>query len=332
LWVVGVPGIREYRPGADAAAVQELRASQWRRALKHAVDRGARRGGARPQILVNVVLYGGLLHRRAPVAQGVVDDLLEDDLQGPGALLEPAVAGLLQELTAAGSPLEALHRWSEAVRLSPGEALRYAQTHLADLAGYLACGQHLADPPPAGAAPDPGAACGCRRRAVLRDLVAQTVRDVDREGTVADVVIGRDLGAVIAYEALCRPSMQDVPVPLLLTVGAPLGLTAVHSRLDPAPHGGGLGRWPGSVQRWIDVRSPADALRCRDGVDPSLADRFEREVTDRVVDGGGHGLLDDDAYLDCDAVGEILRELAGPPRVRTIDLTEPVDVPPGSGS
>jgi hypothetical protein len=301
LWVVGVPGIREYRLGAPTDRVREMRAAQWRQALAAAMSRGALDHRVPRQVHVHIVLYADrLLRRPVPIAQGVVDEIVEDDSHGPKGLLESATVELLRDLaglTDKSSPLEAVCAWAKWVGLSPGAALRYAQTHLVDITTYLSCREHLT----------PGSPCDrCARRSEIRESVAAAIRDPSGNGAPAEVVIGRDLGAVIAYEALCLESVSDVKVPLLLTVGAPLALASVRDRLDPAPKGGGAGIWPRPVARWIDVRTRTDALRGGGAEGTALSEWFS-DVTDRVVDDGKHDLFHDDAYLDCDAVGEILR-------------------------
>lgn len=66
-------------------------------------------------------------------------------------------------------------------------------------------------------------------------------------------VIGHSLGSVVAYEAIRRlPSGQRLP--LLLTIGSPLGLGAVHTRLE-AP-----ASFPIAVERWVNLAAPDDIV------------------------------------------------------------------------
>jgi hypothetical protein len=65
------------------------------------------------------------------------------------------------------------------------------------------------------------------------------------------VLVGHSLGSVVAYEAAHRLGQ---PLPLLVTIGSPLGLrTIVYERLRPQPPG-----FPPQVARWINVADRDD--------------------------------------------------------------------------
>jgi pimeloyl-ACP methyl ester carboxylesterase len=67
------------------------------------------------------------------------------------------------------------------------------------------------------------------------------------------VLIGHSLGSVVAYETAHR--MQR-PLPLLITLGSPLGLrTIVYERLRPQPP-----CFPASVARWVNVADRDDFI------------------------------------------------------------------------
>ena len=71
------------------------------------------------------------------------------------------------------------------------------------------------------------------------------------------VVIGHSLGSVVAYDTLrARPS--DQPVPLLVTLGSPLGLSAISQRLQPQPPA-----FPAAVRRWVNIAAPDDVVAAR---------------------------------------------------------------------
>ena len=75
--------------------------------------------------------------------------------------------------------------------------------------------------------------------------------------TETRVVIGHSLGSVVAYDTLrTRPS--DQPVPLLVTLGSPLGLSAISQRLQPQPPG-----FPAAVRRWVNIAAPDDVVAAR---------------------------------------------------------------------
>jgi hypothetical protein len=66
-------------------------------------------------------------------------------------------------------------------------------------------------------------------------------------------LVGHSLGSVIAYEAAHRLAQ---PLPLLVTLGSPLGLrTIVYERLRPQPPG-----FPPQVSRWVNVADREDFI------------------------------------------------------------------------
>ncbi|MDO8150246.1 hypothetical protein [Isoptericola sp. b408] len=78
------------------------------------------------------------------------------------------------------------------------------------------------------------------------------------------VVVAHSLGSVIAYQVLrsAVPGADDVP--LLVTLGSPLAITAV---LDAVRALAPL-TWPEPVQRWVALRDPRDLLTLND-LDPA---------------------------------------------------------------
>jgi hypothetical protein len=77
------------------------------------------------------------------------------------------------------------------------------------------------------------------------------------------LVIGHSLGSVVAWEA-CWALGQ--PLPMLVTLGSPLGLdSVVYPRLRPQPP-----TWPPLVHRWVNVAHPDDVI----AVDPDLGRLF----------------------------------------------------------
>ncbi len=82
-------------------------------------------------------------------------------------------------------------------------------------------------------------------------------------GEDTQLVIGHSLGSVLAWEA-CQA--LDRPLPVLVTLGSPLGLdTVVYPRLRPQPPA-----WPPPVHRWVNVAHPDDIV----AVDPDLGRLF----------------------------------------------------------
>jgi hypothetical protein len=95
----------------------------------------------------------------------------------------------------------------------------------------------------------------------LRDDVQNRVAALLDEDT--KLVIGHSLGSVIAWEA-CQA--LDRPLPVLVTIGSPLGLVnVVYSRLRPQPPS-----WPAPVHRWVNVAHPDDVV----AVEPDLGPLF----------------------------------------------------------
>ncbi|MDJ0345033.1 hypothetical protein QMK19_14250 [Streptomyces sp. H10-C2] len=84
----------------------------------------------------------------------------------------------------------------------------------------------------------------------IRNKINQLV--VDDLGNGPTVVVGHSLGSVVAYWALTKPR-PSTTVPLLVTLGSPLGLSSIKRHL-PRP----LAR-PHGVRHWLnasDVRDP----------------------------------------------------------------------------
>ena len=90
-------------------------------------------------------------------------------------------------------------------------------------------------------------------------LTDEQIRDyaLERVARLIDpdtrVLVGHSLGSVVAYEAAHR---LDGPLPLLITIGSPLGLrTIVYERLRPQPPG-----FPPQVARWVNVADRDDLV------------------------------------------------------------------------
>jgi hypothetical protein len=79
------------------------------------------------------------------------------------------------------------------------------------------------------------------------------------------IIIGHSLGSVIAYEIAAAHLSQQLP--LLLTLGSPLGLrTIVYERLQPQPPG-----YPIRVTRWVNIADRNDLVAAQ----PDLTSLFE---------------------------------------------------------
>lgn len=117
-------------------------------------------------------------------------------------------------------------------------------------------------------------------RPELREQVQETVLRYVDEGTRA--IIAHSLGSVVAYEVAHR---LDHPLPLLVTLGSPLGLRSiVYERVKPQPP-----RYPSRVKRWVNVADRDDVVAAEPDLTPMFGDgmpagaRFEGGYT---VDNG----------------------------------------------
>lgn len=88
------------------------------------------------------------------------------------------------------------------------------------------------------------------------------------------VLIGHSLGSVVAFEAAHRLSQ---PLPLLITLGSPLGLrTVVYDRVVPHPP-----HYPPQVQRWVNIADRNDLI----AAEPDLRPMFGRLPSAARFDG-----------------------------------------------
>ncbi|MGP3948073.1 SAV_2336 N-terminal domain-related protein [Streptomyces sp. 7N604] len=128
----------------------------------------------------------------------------------------------------------------------------------------------------------------------LRESVINRVAEAISPRT--RVLVGHSLGSIVAYEALC--AHPEWPVRTLVTTGSPLGVRHLFfDRLKPAPVNG-VGAWPGSVVRWVNVCDPRDLV----ALEPRLATTFGARVEDVSVS-NGTAAHDMSRYLSAGAVG-----------------------------
>jgi hypothetical protein len=105
----------------------------------------------------------------------------------------------------------------------------------------------------------------------LRDVsiyltVAQAKRDVDTIVAHAIqtpcVVVAHSLGCVVAYDVLRKRAGEASNVPLLVTLGSPLGVPAIRDTLKPTT-------WPKGLGSWFNARDSRDIVATY-GMDPSV--------------------------------------------------------------
>jgi hypothetical protein len=109
----------------------------------------------------------------------------------------------------------------------------------------------------------------------VREQVLARVRALLSPGT--RVLIGHSLGSVVAFEAA---QTLDHPLPLLITMGCPLGLhTVVYERVRPQPS-----RFPPAVQHWVNVADRNDIV----AAEPDLTPLFGPTAPPGAVLEGGY--------------------------------------------
>lgn len=106
-------------------------------------------------------------------------------------------------------------------------------------------------------------------RAEVQRRVASLIDDDTK------VLLGHSLGSVIAYEAAHR---LERPLPLLMTLGSPLGLRSViYDRVLPQPPG-----FPPRVRRWVNIADRNDLV----AAEPDLRPMFGELAPGAVFDSG----------------------------------------------
>lgn len=109
----------------------------------------------------------------------------------------------------------------------------------------------------------------------VREAALQTVLDL--AGPDTKVIIGHSLGSVVAYEAAHR---LEPPLPLLVTLGSPLGLDSIiYPRLRPQPP-----TFPARVRRWVNVADPDDLV----AAEPDLRGLFSSGLPAGAVFDGSY--------------------------------------------
>ncbi len=109
------------------------------------------------------------------------------------------------------------------------------------------------------------------------------------------VVVAHSLGSVVAYRTLLAHPEWNVHT--LVTLGSPIGIPLLLDTYVPERRNG-IGPWPGSVQRWVNVAAKGDIA----AVVPRLADLFGDRVEDLVVDNGVRA-HDPEPYLNAEVTG-----------------------------
>ena len=116
-------------------------------------------------------------------------------------------------------------------------------------------------------------------------------------------LVAHSLGTVLSYMALANHPQWTVHT--FVTLGSPLASPMVAGMLDP-PLVDGKGQWPGSIQRWVNVRAVGDKAAA-----VPVAERFGDRVEDVLVD-NGHRAHAPEPYLNSPPTGEPSPPRCGP--------------------
>ena len=132
---------------------------------------------------------------------------------------------------------------------------------------------------------------------------AVIARVVDRLTDDTEIVVAHSLGTVVTFGAMRRN--PDRRLPLLVTLGSPLGAPFIQQRVADEIVDG-IAPWPGGVERWVNVAAVGD-MAC---VEPHLAKRWGPRVQDHRVD-NGHRAHDVEPYLNARVTGAAIAEVIG---------------------
>jgi hypothetical protein len=276
--IVLVHGIAQEQYSAD------LLESRWLPALAGGVrtagfpevaDRIWRARGGPGGSEARMAFYGHLFLR--PGAQGIEPDELSPE---QAALAEGlAVEWLERAATRASSDLERRTAEYELVDLRPGpggqaqgvgSVVRGVWRRAASLPWFARAGM-------AAATFVLRALAQVTRYLTEDDLRAEAQQLVlDRIGPQTKVLLGHSLGSVVAYEVARE---LERPLPLLITLGSPLGLdTIVYPRLRPQPPS-----FPRPVRHWVNVADRDDLV----AAEPDLTALFSAtKPPDAMFEGG----------------------------------------------
>lgn len=112
------------------------------------------------------------------------------------------------------------------------------------------------------------------RNAGLRDVIEEGVRAA-MSPNVETVVVGHSLGTVVAYNLLRREGVQQKwNVPLFVTLGSPLAVTAIFKSLRPVQHPRCAAKWYNAMdERDVVALYPLDKEHF--DVDPSIENKTD---------------------------------------------------------
>lgn len=262
--IVGVHGIGQQQFGR----AQLLR--DWVPAISDGVE--AATGEARADLAVDIAFYGNVFLRKVAVAakgatRAAAENLLEDLDSAELSDLDEAVAEIVSadEVDAAAElpPVKGTRHVPSWLQVR----LRAIDAKFGAAAGVLYVGElrqvrrYLADP---------------MVKATVDEIVARKIADAAGE---VRILVGHSLGSVVAWEFVRQHPDHDLD---LVTLGSPLGLRMVRSRLPEQGRTGGVFQ---QASRWVNVRDPGDPVACAGDLStwwPGVADRYVDNGRDDV--------------------------------------------------
>lgn len=134
-------------------------------------------------------------------------------------------------------------------------------------------------------------------KADLRDRLRARIEDVVDDDT--RVLVAHSLGTVLGYAALSNH--PDWAVHTFVTLGSPLASPMVAGMLEPVLVDG-YGSWPGSIERWVNIRAAGDKAAA-----VSLRGTFGARVEEFRVD-NGHRAHAPEPYLNAAATGAAIAQ------------------------
>lgn len=139
----------------------------------------------------------------------------------------------------------------------------------------------------------------------FNERMREPVRTALRAAPAPTVIVAHSLGSIITYDVLSEPEFRNRALPVLVTVGSPLGIGNVRARLrdgagepNPVPKG---------VKSWLNFADRFDPV----ALDATLADAFEPPVdfpVDEAVNNRAFNNHDLTGYLAIGVVGTVIRQ------------------------
>ena len=126
----------------------------------------------------------------------------------------------------------------------------------------------------------------------LRTKMRARIEPLVDDGT--RVIVAHSLGTVLSYMALSNHPQWRVQT--FVTLGSPLASPMIFNGLEPAPVDG-QGLWPGSIERWVNVRAVGDKA-----AEIPLGEKFGSRVEDVLID-NGHRAHAPEPYLNSAVTG-----------------------------